>query len=198
MRVFGFDTGMRSFGWAVADYEMEADTSDLRPFFIGAGVWHTAPNEGVVRKGNDMSERTQKLWRDLHQMSIRYGGRPAFICTEAVAFPFGHVQVSVVSGLGRARALVDVLAAELNVPIYESLAKELKEAVTGSKSAEKDAVCEKLEARFPEIARHWPRLKADREHVADACASIIAAQKFTWPVVQSAFFRKQADEEIPF
>jgi len=198
MRVFGFDTGMRSFGWAVADYERSNGEREIRAHFIAAGVWHTSPNKEADRKGNDMSERTRSLWRELHKMSSRYGGRPAFLCTEATAFPFGQVQVSVVSGLGRARALVDVLAAELNVPIYESLAKELKEAVTGNKSAEKDEVCAKLQEQYPEIGHFWPKLKADREHIADACASIIAAQKFNWAEVRGAFLRKVDGEEIPF
>lgn len=198
MRVFGFDTGMRSFGWAVADYMRSSGEREIRAHFIAAGVFHTEPNKEADRKGNDMSERTRALWRQLHYTSACYGGRPAFLCTEAVAFPFGHIQSSVVSGLGRARALVDVLASELNVPIYESLAKELKEAVTGSKSAEKDEVCAKLEEQYPEIGNFWPRLKNDREHVADACASIIAAQKFNWAEVRGAFLRRQADEEIPF
>jgi Holliday junction resolvasome RuvABC endonuclease subunit len=198
MRVFGFDTGMRSFGWAVADYMRSSGEREIRAHFIAAGVFHTEPNKEADRKGDDMSRRTRMLWSQLHYTSSTYGGRPAFLCTEAVAFPFGHVQVSVVSGLGRARALVDVLAAELKVPIYESLAKELKEAVTGNKSAEKDEVCAKLQEQYPEIGHFWPKLKADREHIADACASIIAAQKFNWAEVRSAFLRRQADEEIPF
>lgn len=198
MRVFGFDTGMRSFGWAIADYFHSEGEREIRAHFIAAGVFHTEPSKRRDRKGDDMSLRTRELWNKLHYTSSCYGGRPAFICTEAVAFPFGHVQTSVVSGLGRARALVDVLAVQLNVPIFESLAKELKEAVTGSKIAEKEEVCAKLQEQYPEVAHFWPNLKADREHIADACASILAAQKFSWAEVRGTFLRSRSDDEIPF
>lgn len=195
MIVFGFDSGLRSFGWAVGNIYQSA-LKGLRVHFLAAGVWTTEPNKVIRRKGDDTSRRTRELWRNLSTLQRQFG-RPQIICVEAVAFPFGKTQSSVISGLGRARALVDVLAQEHHVEIFESLPTELKEAVTGNRSASKDEMCEALETEYRDFARLWPRLKADREHVADACASILACRKLHESQVRVAVARDE-DQEIPF
>lgn len=194
MIVYGFDSGLRSFGWAVAEFERRPGTQEIGPNFIAGGVWHTEPDKNAPRKGVDQARRTTDLWHELVALRRTFGDGAA-VCVEAVAFPMGKVQYSVVSGLGRARALVDVFGAEMRARVYEALPTEVKQAVVGSRSASKEEVGEKLEMHFPEVKSLWPKLKGDREHFADACASIVACQAFAFPYLKERYLQSM---EIPF
>lgn len=193
MIVYGFDSGLRSFGWAVADIAMRHDEK-LGVHFMAGGVWHTEPDKKAARKGIDQARRTTELWLQLRTLKATFGPA-ACVCVEAVAFPIGKVQYSVVSGLGRARALVDVFGAELDTRVFEALPTEVKEAVTGNRSAEKAIVCEQLEVRHPEVSALMPRLKGDHEHFADACAVILACQAFNYEYLKDRALR---DQEVAF
>jgi len=192
--VYGFDSGLRSFGWAVAEFGLRPGAQEVGPIFVAGGVWHTEPDKDAPRKGVDQARRTTDLWRELVAIR-RIFGDGAAVCVEALAFPSGKIQYSVVSGLGRARALVDVFGSEMSARVYEALTTEVKQAVTSNRSASKEEVGEKLEERFPEVKALWPKLKGDREHFADACASIVACQAFAFPYLKERYLQSM---ESPF
>lgn len=189
MIVYGFDSGLRSFGWAVAEIHTTIE-GGIAPTFKAGGVWHTEPDKKAGRKGLDQARRTTELWLELRGLKRTFGAAGC-VCVEAVAFPMGKVQYSVVSGLGRARALVDVFGAELDTQVFEALPTEVKQAVTGDRSAEKALVCEQLEIKHPEVSALMPRLKGDHEHFADACAVILACMAFNYEYLKDRALREQ-------
>jgi len=169
INILGFDSGLASFGWCHATLSSDGVLS-----FLGVGVWRTAPNPGVfARKADDMSSRCRWLYRSLRHLAHEH--RPDVITVESLAFPKGRVQWSVISGLGRARALVDALAAEVDADVFERMPQELKRATTGSVSGSKEQVRQSLEDRYPELRALWPEQKTLLEHAGDACASVHAA-----------------------
>jgi len=174
MKVIGLDSGLASFGWVVAEYS----SANGAPRFYRGGVLKTAPSKDV-RKGLDASRRATFLFDALWK-EFRSEDEVACIAVEALAFPAGKILWSVLSGLGRARGLVDALSVTLGVGIYEATPQELKKAVTGSTSASKEEVIARLVERHPEAGRMLEtRPASQREHLADACAAVIACQAFS-------------------
>lgn len=194
--ILGFDSGLRRFGYAAAELV------DGRLRYVKTGVWATEPDK-TKGKGEANAERTSALFRMLLELqpdqltdrlvpiadalrelghderAIRlglapFGRRIRALCVEGVAFPMGRVQWSVISGLGRARALVDALGVVLGVPVLERTPQAIKFAVTGARGGAKEAVQSGLEQLHPELAGLWPKQKANHEHAADAAAAIFA------------------------
>lgn len=169
INILGFDSGLASFGWCQATLSGDGVLN-----FLAVGVWKTAPNpEAFRRKADDASARCRWLYRNMR--AIAHEHRPAIITVESLAFPQGRVQWSVISGLGRARALVDALATEVEADLFERMPQELKRSVTGSTSASKEQVRQSLEDRYPELRALWPQQKTLLEHAGDACASVHAS-----------------------
>ncbi|MFZ2875803.1 MAG: crossover junction endodeoxyribonuclease RuvC [Phycisphaerales bacterium] len=169
INILGFDSGLASFGWCQATL-----SSDGVLTFLGVGVWKTAPNpEAFARKADDVSARCRWIYKNLRGLAHEH--RPNVITVESLAFPQGRVQWSVISGLGRARALVDALATEVDADLFERMPQELKRSTTGSVSGTKDQVRASLEDRYPELRSLWPTQKTLLEHAGDACASVHAS-----------------------
>lgn len=171
LRLLGLDPGLASFGLAVAH------VTDEQVRFVHVAVLTTEPMRGE-RKTDSTASRchylaTQLAWWLADQV-------PHVVCCEAIALPFGKVQTSVVSALGRVRGVVDALAAVRGIPVLESGPQALKRATVGTPSAAKADVKAALEGIYPELAALWPRLRTQHEHAADACASILAARD-RWP-----------------
>lgn len=170
----GFDSGFASFGYAVVELEHGA-----RPRWICADVWKTKPDDSVAGYTSN-ARRTADMWRNLSAAFLRY--RPSHLAIEAVAFPRGKMLPTILSNLGRARALVDVAGVELGVPVSEFPAQSVR-SLLGLKRSEKgkDATQKALERRFPELVDMWPRLAADVEHAVDAAAVVlVTAQRLGW------------------
>lgn len=165
MKILGIDTGLASFGIAVAD----VSASGLR--FERVEVWTTKPTakKRRVRKADDTAERVRMLAGCLHQLIAET--RPVAVCVEAVALPFGRARSSVVSALGRARGIVDALVEVHRLPVLESTPQEIKRGTAGADNASKDSVRLALEAAYPELAALWPQATLV-EHAADAAASL--------------------------
>lgn len=168
--VVGVDSGLAAFGVAVA----ELDAQGLR--FTRVEVWRTKPSSKRLRlrKCDDTAERVRTLAGCLHQLLAEQ--KPVAICIEAVALPFGRIQSSVVSALGRCRGVVDALAEAHQLPVLEESAQRLKVATAGKANATKDAVREGLEATYPALRGMWPAPSSIVEHAADACAAIHACR----------------------
>ena len=179
MRILGLDPGFASFGYAVLNVDeptaprgaLVEVLGELQPRWPAIGVHSTKPDKSARSKADDSSRRTRELWRFLRLLDEEW--RPAVIAVEAVAFPAGRVQFSVVSHLGRARALVDVLAEQRQVQLVELRPGEVRKLL-GLTDKGKDATRLELERRWPGLSSAWGSL-TKREHEADACAVAVAA-----------------------
>lgn len=164
MKLLGIDPGYRRCGVAVATLVPGGARFDL------VRVIETEPDDEAPKTA-DMRRRMQEIALELAALCDH---EVIAICVEAGAPPFGKAQTQVVSGLGRARGLVDMLAAVMRLPVIEPSPAALKKLVAGANNATKEQVKDAMEARYPELASMWPRLKGNHEHAADAAASIVA------------------------
>ena len=165
MKVLGLDPGFASFGYALLELGAEDRVTWHR-----LGVLVTAPQREEFSAAADASRRTKDLWLALMRVA---GVGVDLVAVEALAFPRGRVQHSVISGLGRARALVDVMTCELGVELVELVPQTVRRTL-GVKEKGKAATRAKLEERWPHLADHWGALTR-QEHTGDAAAVAIAA-----------------------
>ena len=133
MRIIGCDPGLASFGLAVAVLEERVRVERVEVLRTEASA-----RARRIRKADDNSERARALAREL--LRVLDGQSVVAICVEAVALPFGRVQHSVVSNLGRVRGLLDALAEVYEVPIIEETPQALKRLITGRGDASKEEV----------------------------------------------------------
>lgn len=190
MIVVGMDSGLASFGWVVAEYREWTGGEGVRPRFLRGGVLTTKPSKDV-RKGVDSSNRARHLFFELREKLLIES--VDCIAVESLAFPMGRVQWSVISGLGRARGLVDALAVVMRADLYEATPQELKKALTGVSSASKAEVEERLLMHHPEVGPLLDSVgKTKREHLADACAAVIACQRFNFQALTRRWFNRDA------
>lgn len=174
--LYGFDSSLSHFGYAVAEA-----TYGGKPRFRVAGVLVTAPvkwkglKKDAPTKTADHQRRFEQLATDLRGVIARHG-TPSLIAVEAVAIPFGKTSAVTVSALGRARGLVDGIAAEHGLSVREFYSQTLKRVVAGDKSADKAAVIAAVKGLYPELHELFAQLHPDNvEHAADAVASIHVA-----------------------
>lgn len=185
--LYGFDSSLSHFGYCVAESVPWTNVvtgvswgrRTLR--FIVAGVlitkpvkW-TGPKSKAPTKTADHQRRFEQLATDLRGVIARHG-KPSLIAVEAVAIPRGKTGLVTVSALGRARGLVDGIAAEHAVSVREFFSMTLKRVVTGDKSAEKPAVIAAVTRLYPELEALFAQLHPDNvEHAADAVAALHVA-----------------------
>jgi len=166
---FGFDPSLSHFGYAVARVDDEGGV-----WWRAVGVIVTKPL-GADSKTEDNRARFQGLAAALLGLA-RHHGAPDVIAVEAVALMFGRTTLTTISALGRARGLVDVLAAMHSIDAVEFQPQTLKKILTGDRTAEKSAVERKLACTYPGLEQLLQQVKpANREHAADAAAAIHAA-----------------------
>lgn len=163
MKLLGFDPGYRRFGVAVAS------VLGRTVRFEAVRVVSTERGEG--KRTADMRGRMEVIALALAEACT---ADVVALCIEAGAPPFGRTQTSVLTGLGRARGLVDMLAAVMRLPVVELSPMALKKGVTGNHLASKQEVEAEMQVRFPELKALWPRLEADHQHAADAAGAIVA------------------------
>ena len=175
--IYGFDSSLTAFGYAVAEVEYFG----ARPRFLAAGVLTTkpTPKTGPVKlrptKTADHQRRFEWLATELRAVIAQHG-KPSIVAVEAVALPFGKTGIVTVSALGRARGLVDGLAAEHGLSAREFHSKTLKKLMTGNPGADKPAVIAAVKGLYPELHELLGQLNAANvEHAADAVAALHAA-----------------------
>jgi Holliday junction resolvasome RuvABC endonuclease subunit len=173
LKLIGIDPGMANFGVSVAELP---NLGSGRPRFTFVSVWRTAPSTelGRLRKLDDTAERCSSLALQLHDLVQEH--RPVALCVEAIALPYGRIQSSVISALGRVRGIIDALSQVHQVAVLEETSQRLKKLATGAKGATKQQVAEALEREYPELRQLWPPQKTLLEHAADACAAIHACR----------------------
>ncbi|MCA4131330.1 crossover junction endodeoxyribonuclease RuvC [Arthrobacter sp. M4] len=123
LRVLGVDPGLTRCGIGVVDVER-----NRRATMVAVGVVGTAPDEALDRRllviANSIDE-----WLDTYA--------PDVIAVERV---FSQLNVSTVMGVAQASGVVIAAAARRGIPVALHTPSEVKAAVTGSGSANKDAV----------------------------------------------------------
>lgn len=188
-RVVGFDTSLTSFGMVAAHIELEDGRPTLR--YVAGDVIETEKDGSAKKVGDDLLRRFGELARRSWAFTREHD--PHVITVEQAITPvgkrkglggFGGESPQVAQNLGRARGLVDALAAGIeHVTLFERSGQAIKKAATGDHLADKTKVIAFLEKHFPEIRGCYrsrlvkgvavPYLPL-REHTADAAGSILA------------------------
>lgn len=121
MRILGIDPGSRVTGFGIID----SDGSRSR--HVASGCVRTA--------GDDLPARLGEIYRELHAVIAAHG--PQQVAVEQV---FMARNASAALKLGQARGAAIVAAVDHRLPVYEYSAREVKQALVGKGSAEKEQV----------------------------------------------------------
>lgn len=173
LKLIGIDPGLANFGVSVAELP---NLGSGKPHFVYLEVWRTAPSKelGRLRKLDDTAERVSHLALQLHDLVLAH--QPVAICVEAIALPYGKIQSSVISALGRVRGVIDALSQVHHLAVLEETSMRLKKLATGKKGASKAEVVEAMEREYPELRQLWPPQKTQLEHAGDAAAAVHACR----------------------
>lgn len=161
-------------GWAIV--ELGPDSERL----VAAGVIRTkksAKKRGVL-VADDNVRRTREIYTELERLQClgNTWRNAVAVAVESQSWPRN---ASATSKVAMAWGVVVSLAAQHDLPIVQSTPQQVKRAVTGNRSASKEAVIEGVckhpgfFGRLDEVLVSIP--SGQREHVADACAAIISA-----------------------
>ncbi|MDN3904416.1 crossover junction endodeoxyribonuclease RuvC [Arthrobacter sp. YD2] len=123
IRVLGVDPGLTRCGLGVVEVE-----GNRRATLVAVGVVGTVAGTALDARLLVISEAIE-LWLDTH--------RPDVLAVERV---FSQLNVSTVMGTAQASGVVIAAAARRGIPVALHTPTEVKAAVTGSGSANKDAV----------------------------------------------------------
>ncbi|MCC3301280.1 crossover junction endodeoxyribonuclease RuvC [Arthrobacter sp. zg-Y895] len=123
LRVLGVDPGLTRCGLGVVEVE-----GNRRATLVAVGVVGTVAGTALDARLLVISEAID-LWLDTH--------RPDVLAVERV---FSQLNVSTVMGTAQASGVVIAAAARRGIPVALHTPTEVKAAVTGSGSANKDAV----------------------------------------------------------
>ena len=121
MRILGIDPGSRVTGFGIID----SDGSRSR--HVASGCVRTA--------GDDLPARLGEIYRELHAVIAAH--EPHQVAVEQV---FMARNASAALKLGQARGAAIVAAVDHQLPVYEYSAREVKQALVGKGSAEKEQV----------------------------------------------------------
>lgn len=185
--LYGFDTSLTHFGYAVARLHRD---SLARPGIVEnlSAPWLEWLAVGCItprtlnpsqRKKRDLTKtadtqrRVESIAVEVRNLVARHGA-PDDVAVESLVLGLRSTRATI-SALGRVRGLVDALCAEHGLTAQEFSPQALKKAVTGDHSAEKSHVAHCLVVDHPSLAALFDRLDASSvEHAADACAAIHA------------------------
>lgn len=125
MRIIGIDPGYAIIGYGVLDYD-------------GTGSFHVAAYGAITTEPNVAFElRLKKIYEDLNYVLGRT--RPDVMAIEKLFFTNNKTTGI---GVGEARGVVLLAAAQAGLEIHEYTPNEIKNAVTGYGKAEKKQVME--------------------------------------------------------
>lgn len=173
IRVCGFDPSMRNWGIAVADLDLESGLLDT-------------PTLSIIQPRDDKSKQVRKNSKDLALAKQLFEGAYAHAKDCKVVFvevPVGSQSARAMASYGVCVGVLGSLSG-LGMHIIEVSPEETKKAMTGNKTATKDAMIAAAIDVYP--FANWPRqerngatfkkgdLKGEAEHVADAIGAIHA------------------------
>ena len=170
MRIVGFDPGLSSFGVAIiaVDKAGEARVEALKVIRT-----QRSAKKRHLRAVDDLADRLKTIAAALQ--TVLTAPDVIAIAIEGGVLPFRKIRPSVVSALGRARGLVDMLAVIHSLAVVELTPQETKLALAGKRSASKAEVQLGVEGRCPETQTMWPKQRTLIEHASDAAAVALAA-----------------------
>lgn len=161
-QILALDPSFTATGWALIRDDM----------ILACRCIRTTPNHRRrgIRVADDDAERTQYLARELHRL-IGANGVKGIIAELPSA---GAKGARAIACMARAAAIVQSVAAVLQVPSEWVTPAEVKKAAGGAKNASKEDVERGILARWPDAP--LPDLKCEREHVCDALGAYLAAE----------------------
>ena len=125
MRILGIHPGYAIVGYGVIDYDFH-------------GSFHVAAYGAITTEANTLFEkRLEKIYSDLNYVINRTS--PDVLAIEKLYFANNKTTGI---GVGEARGVVLLAAAQAGIPVYEYTPNEIKLAVTGYGKAEKKQVME--------------------------------------------------------
>ena len=162
VRVVGVDPGLASMGLAVV--ELKAGGPEL----LSLQVVRTKPpaKKLRLRQADHDAERVRLL---VAALAEQITPDTLAICYEA---PAGGRSARGAKALALCVGALVALAELHKLPLLSVSPQELKEKLTGSRSASKATMIEAITLRWPDAA--WPLPASTWEHAADAAAAIVA------------------------
>lgn len=158
IRVLGIDPGFRSLGWAIIEYDGSLAKC------VEAGVIRTQKSKHKIPVWQDNQARCKTIGEDLKNVCTSYNIK--LIAVEAESW----TRTSSDRVIGMARGLIYGLAVD-NWPLTQWHPKDVKQELTGKKSASKTEITEWLCDNIPGASKYLMRIpKTQREHAADAAA----------------------------
>lgn len=165
IRILGIDPGFRSLGWAV----IEHDGSSTR--CLGAGVIRTAKSKHKIPVWQDNQNRCEILGKELRLVCSKY--KIKLVSVEGESW----TRTSSDRVIGMARGLIYGLACD-NYPVQQWHPKDVKQELTGRKSASKAEIQDWLCENLLGASKYLLEIpKTQREHAADAAAIAITEIK---------------------
>ncbi|MAZ77115.1 MAG: crossover junction endodeoxyribonuclease RuvC [Legionellaceae bacterium] len=125
--ILGIDPGSRITGYGLVR------VANNRPLYIASGC--------VRVNTDDFSQRLQQIFQGIREVINQY--HPDEVAIEQV---FMHQNANSAIKLGQARGVAIVAATDLNVPLSEYAARQIKQAVVGYGGADKVQVQQMIKA----------------------------------------------------
>ncbi len=127
MRILGIDPGLATTGWAVVDFDKDANPT---PIDYGAII---------TPKGISVSQRLLEIYKDISELIEKF--KPEYAGVETLIF---CNNAKTAMAVGEARGVVLVVLESMNIPLKEFTPLQVKSAVTGYGKADKKQVQENV------------------------------------------------------
>ena len=127
MRILGIDPGLATTGWAVVDFDKDAN-----PTHIDYGAI-------ITPKGISVSQRLLEIYKDISELIEKF--KPEYAGVETLIF---CNNAKTAMAVGEARGVVLVVLESMNIPLKEFTPLQVKSAVTGYGKADKKQVQENV------------------------------------------------------
>lgn len=167
IKVLGLDPSLNNWGIAAGTY----DTTTKRL---------TIKHVNVIQRLKDDSKRVRQNSKDLAAAQAILKGLQPYLVEKPVVFaevPIGSQSARAMASYGICVGILGAIRA-MGTPFFEVTPNEVKLAATGNKNATKADMIAYGLREHPEA--NWPRKRdgtvtaASAEHMADACAAILA------------------------
>ena len=175
MIILSIDPGMGHLGWAVLRLgpKRKGSTEDGLEL-LSAGHVGTKPTTKKILTSLDNVDRLKKIMKCLGTAIDGYDEGQGFIVAEAQSWPRNS---SACAKIGMVWGHMVSLSEEWEWPLIQVQPQEIKEHMTGKRSASKDAVQKAVLKIYPKAAGMLEDLaKGKREHPYDAIAAALTAR----------------------
>jgi Holliday junction resolvasome RuvABC endonuclease subunit len=162
-RIMGIDAGFNGMGVVIVE--------GRTVLFAGSSLTKRAPKKKAVRVADDDTDRCQEHARYLRDAVEKFG--PAGVVCE---MPNGGAQSGrAARTMGMATGIVAAVLEMTGLPLEVTTPMDGKKAATRKRDATKQEVELGVRDAF-DWGDHMPKTAAEREHVCDAAAAILAAE----------------------